>query len=100
MTLQEAYLEWVKLMPAYTPNATEHIHTGAGELREKYKGLVYKVAKSWNGSCCSESHRNTVMIRQESGVHIYDSVDAPDDHVCLRERAWRQYIRIRDGILV
>jgi hypothetical protein len=39
-----------------------------------------------NGSCCMHSHFN-----------IDGDTPLPDDLVCDRERAWREYVRLRKG---
>jgi len=42
-------------------------------------------------ACCSLSHFDRV-----NGL----MVPKPDDEVCARERKWREYVRLREGIVL
>jgi hypothetical protein len=44
----------------------------------------------WDGKCCTQQHTS----RDAFGANR----ELPDDQVCLRERAWRKYIRLRGTV--
>ena len=95
MTLQEAYEAWIATFPADKLQLLRYTN--------KRNGWVYTIPKSWDGKCCDDPHVKEVNIYAEphEGMKIVvdtKEVQLPDSKVCARERAWRTYISIRDGV--
>lgn len=70
---------------------------------DDYAAAVQKAFRRWQefrpkegGSCCGNSH----FIMIEDGSRYFKEVPKPDANVCNRERAWRDYVRVRDKVLV
>lgn len=86
MTLLEAFDRWVSLRPfkKWESQQTLPFMRDDGSVTH-----IIELAR-WEGSCCGSgytSHEDPV-----TGFIL------PDDRVCARERAWRVYCRIRDGV--
>lgn len=96
MDLQQAFQNWMDLMPKeiVIPAHTRAVHPGyrtiADEGPKFFLGGIYPIKAHWDGRCCTGDHH---ML--ELGSHR--PIPKPDEHVCARERAWRQYVRIRDA---
>lgn len=91
MTLQEAYFAWRNLAPFHgviEKQTITYTRTDPPETR------TFTEPAHYTGNCCAYDHCMEVR-----GIAGPISVPAPDDHphVCARERAWRTYVRIRDG---
>lgn len=76
-----AYKKWVSLFPK-----KEFVREQEITYRRERRAYTFVEAGHWDGNCCTMMH-----FSQDTGAHL------ADDLVCDRERAWRDYIRIRDG---
>lgn len=88
MTLKEAYDTWVHLQPIQI------------WIKGDYKTIWFKghqkvvyIPKHFEGNCCNKSH----VYRVYEGFSSREEL-RPYSEVCARERAWRTYICIRDGL--
>lgn len=58
-----------------------------GKLKDAYDKWAKSKAIGSGGVCCAAGHY----------IYNYGSFDhKPDESVCERERAWREYVRLRD----
>ena len=57
------------------------------EVREAYE-YWQKQRNEWGGLCCNKSH----FYMDDLGRYIWKL----DNDVCKREKAWRDYVRVRD----
>ncbi len=82
--LQAAYDIWVSHSPGihFVPGSEI---TYSGNLGER----TYRYPKSFDGSCCGYDH-----FMDKEGLRV----QKPDSSVCDRERSWRDYVRLRDGV--
>lgn len=53
--------------------------------------------KNYATSCRCRAHYKKVYQAQDGRV-MRSIVPLPDSQVCARERAWRDYVRVRDGV--
>lgn len=85
--------ELAKTIRTYREIRNEYPHLSHAEvealLREKGLTAVIRVN---NQACCRFSHFKEDLING-----AYKHVALPDHLVCPRERAWRRYVRVRDG---
>ena len=82
--LQQAFKEWQSFSPHHMSMPPQLIsYEQDGELRQ------FIEPKRMDGVCCLHNHYMTYGGK---------SVPRPDSQVCDRERAWRKYCRLRDGI--
>ena len=102
--LAKAYAEWVFLAP-YHEWVAERVVEIPGPYHRKHEtfelGKTFTERGHWDGKCCAKDHykNGSHEYRDDRGNVISRSERAavPDDKVCLREQAWRKYIRIRDA---
>ena len=80
--LQKAYNDWVETFPGKHPGSRTHNHSKKGEFR---------IAQNFDGACGCYAHAKTIGKER-----VY--VPLPDTEVCTRERRWREYISVRDGV--
>lgn len=92
MNLQQAYLEWIKHKPFQYSIASREVSYVDNENQNSRNMKTYIEPKHWDGDCCSNSH----FFKNAIGHWV----SKPDEDVCKRARAWRIYVRIRDGIVV
>jgi hypothetical protein len=82
---QLAFLEWVSHAPFKTRVPESAISYQDDEGRRDFIELAH-----WDGVCCFSGHyfagSNHKLVSKE------------DHDVCPRERAWRKYVRLRDGL--
>lgn len=76
--LLKAFREWVETFPGVREGPNTHEHS---ELK-----YVNRIPDNWDGSCCGMDHVTALKEKK------------PDSKVCRRERAWRRYCTVRDGI--
>lgn len=84
--LQKAFQEWMDLQPREAKIAASI------EMRKNMAGQTrrYDLPTHFDGNCCTYSHFTYDLSRL--------LVALPDNRVCARERAWRRYVAIRDGM--
>lgn len=87
--LLEAYLKWVSTRPftKYVGEQKLVFETRRGDMKEMTEPA------HWDGLCCGGPSPGSHYERA-GGKEFPRS----DDKVCARERAWREYCRIRDGL--
>lgn len=94
MDLQQAFQAWVNLMPQeiVIPKHTRVVRAGyrLADGPVFAQGGIFPIKAHWDGKCCVGDHH-----KLELGSHR--PISKPDNEVCARERAWRQYVRIRDA---
>jgi hypothetical protein len=56
-----------------------------------------EIVKAFNAWAKVESIRNHIDIKCPEPHYTLDLKYQPDGRVCLRERRWREYVRIRDN---
>ncbi|OGY82130.1 MAG: hypothetical protein A3F54_04055 [Candidatus Kerfeldbacteria bacterium RIFCSPHIGHO2_12_FULL_48_17] len=90
-TIDEAYAAWVNARPLTVriPAGPESFYVDGVKITREYP--VHH-----NGNCCSEKHVYTLL--PDGKPHPLRGQNKPDALVCDRERAWRNYVRIRDGV--
>lgn len=86
--LQEAFARFVKARPF-----KQLVKEGPVEYMNGSRKRVFAEPAHWDGNCCSFEHYEDVM---EDGRLV--NKPKPDSKVCVRERAWREYCRLRDGV--
>lgn len=89
MTLEQAYLEWVKARPFQFTIAAREVTYIEYQQNNTRQDHMYTEPAHFDGNCCSNSH----FYKNAIG----DMVERPDEDVCKRERAWRVYVRLRDA---
>lgn len=108
--LQKAYQDWVKTSPinftanyrrdlarlvkAYRSVRAEHPSLSYTEVESYLRDNGFSsVLREQNRSCCSYEHVTRDLV---NGLPVVNNL--PDNSVCPRERAWRRYTRVRDGL--
>ncbi len=109
MTLQQALNEWSKTIPmthCYPPSlfVPGTISLGPPPRIKNPQGQAFKTPSHYDGDCpCiggSASHMKQTWEEKDINGHkmkLIKFVPKKDKEVCERERAWRNYISIRDG---
>lgn len=110
--LLEAYYAWVSVSPTHviTRNCPNHVST-IKRIQEliyecKKEGMDSKEDRVWKQVAEGLKKDNLTWYLDSNeldccrGLHVdrHKNEALPDIKVCERERRWRTYVRIRDGI--
>ena len=91
--MKAAFDTWVAAFPGTDEMPRVHVNS-----RSK---MPYKIPRNLDGKCCSSTHFHEVrtVYTDQAGRTLakVDFEPLPDNEVCARERAWRHYVRLRDG---
>lgn len=79
--MQQAYIEWRKLAPYRLVMPAQSV---TYEHPTTLKTRTFVEPPRFDGQCCRYEHVDS------------DGIPLPDEKVCERERAWRNYVRARD----
>lgn len=94
MSLQEAYDAWVVLAP-YKFIVPAEIRTVKDIVNDRIKG-TFAVKSHYDGKCCADGKKHYKTVQSSSGSFVQVSLSFSES--CPRERAWRNYVSIRDGV--
>jgi hypothetical protein len=85
--IQEAYRKWANLQPGRKNIPARKITYEDPKTRQM---KTFVEIAHLEGDCCNgEQH----FTKNEN----FEKIPKPDHAVCPRERAWRQYVRLRDA---
>ena len=88
MTLQEAFNDWVRHRPFKKVIQSQLVfYYDKNGVESSFVEPAH-----WDGDCCYSRH----FYRDAAGGMTWKPKE--DHDVCPRERAWRVYVRIRDGL--
>ena len=88
--LLTAYTLWTDTFPGKNRNDKIHFHTGLGPNGQANKEKLFDLPENFSGDCPCESH-----FKKSSTDALIAKMDS---EVCERERAWRNYCKVRDSV--